>query len=317
MKMTEWYSFNPQDTLYFRGAEPADMGESHAASMVFPPPVHTIAGALRTAVLVQQGVSFDDYNRGTCNPEISEKIGKSGSDPPFGIIGPFFLFEGRAWVPCPFTWFAEKNGKGLRDNGTREIVISQPSPSRFVKSPAGDKLFWVKGKNLETLGGQWTPLDELCNGNNNKWIKSSGDFFVYEPHTGIALDVKDQRRAIREGHLYSFQHARLCEGVVLGFGCTRELGLAESGVLKFGAEQRFGEYKKIQGLHIPAGKSGLYMALSIVAGDEETNGHCVATGKIRYLGGWDLHRKFHKPMVGYFPPGSVFDKKINDYCIEL
>ncbi len=315
--MTEWYSFNPQDTLYFRGAEPADMGESHAASMVFPPPVHTIAGALRTAMLVQRRVPFDDYNRGTCNSEISEKIGKSGSEAPFGIIGPFFLLENRAWVPCPFTWFAEKNGKGDSEDGTRKITISTPSPSSIVKSPAGEKLFWAKGKNLETLGGKWTLLDELCDGRHEKVIKNSGAFFVSESHTGIALDVKDKRRAIREGHLYSFQHARLREGVALGFGCSRDLGLAESGVLKLGAEQRFGEYKKIRDMQIAPGKSGLYMALSIVAGDEETNGHCVATGKIRYLGGWDLHRKFHKPMVGYFPAGSVFDKKINDHCIAL
>ena len=47
--MMNWYDFTPQDTLFFRGAEPAVMGESHAASMIFPPPAHTIAGAMRTA----------------------------------------------------------------------------------------------------------------------------------------------------------------------------------------------------------------------------------------------------------------------------
>jgi len=88
--MTDWYSFKPQDTLYFRGAEPANMGESHAASMIFPPPAHTIAGALRTAVIMQNDLTFEDYRKEKCSQEIIEAIGKPGSYSPFGILGPFF-----------------------------------------------------------------------------------------------------------------------------------------------------------------------------------------------------------------------------------
>ena len=49
----------------------------------------------------------------------------------------------------------------------------------------------------------------------------------------------------------------------------------------------------------------------------ETNDAAVATGKIQYLGGWDMKKGFHKPMKGYFPAGSVFNKKLNDNFIEL
>jgi len=51
--------------------------------------------------------------------------------------------------------------------------------------------------------------------------------------------------------------------------------------------------------------------------DEQANQHCIASGRPHYYGGWDLHRRFHKPMKGYFPAGSVFQKQINDNCIEL
>jgi len=316
--MTDWFSFTPQDTLYFRGAEPANMGESHTASMVFPPPAHTIAGALRTATLIQKDVSFNDYNQGKCAPDIIEAIGKSGEDCPFGILGPFFLLEGKVvWVPCPFIWFTEKSGEKGSKAGLREIIVSTPVKNSLVKTASGAKLFWAKGSNLETLGGDWVCLDELCTAKTEKTIRTSGEFFVSENHTGIALDVKDKRRTAREGHLYSFVHARLCEGVKLVFGVTRKLPLSDSGVLKLGAEQRFGEYNKMGDMAFQEGKSGLFMSLSILAGNEEANCHCIATGRIRHFGGWDLHRGFHKPMKGYFPAGSVFDKKINDHCIEL
>ena len=55
----DWYKFNPVDTLFFRGAEPMIMGENHTVSHVFPPPAHTLSGALRTAVLIQNGISLN------------------------------------------------------------------------------------------------------------------------------------------------------------------------------------------------------------------------------------------------------------------
>ena len=62
VEIMEWYKFFPVDTLYFKGADPMVMGENHTASYIFPPPAHTISGALRTAVLLQNGVSIKDYS---------------------------------------------------------------------------------------------------------------------------------------------------------------------------------------------------------------------------------------------------------------
>jgi CRISPR-associated protein Cmr3 len=187
----------------------------------------------------------------------------------------------------------------------------------MVRTASGKKLRWAKGDELETMGGRWVALEELFPTPSEKTVKSKGDFYVTEIHTGIALDVKDKRRAAREGHLYSFVHARLCQGVKLIFGVNRALPINDMGVLKLGAEQRFGQYEKINSLVIPTGNSGLYMSLSILEGSDEANRSVIATGRIQYYGGWDLHKRFHKPMKGYYPAGSVFDKKINDNCIEL
>lgn len=318
--MTDWYSFTPQDTLFFRGAEPAVMGESHSASMIFPPPAHTIVGALRTAALFQNEIAFADYNKGSLPPgkeSVIEAIGKSGEAAPFNVLGPFFLSEDKIWVPCPFIWFSDKNGKRDPAAKTRKVTISAPCPKTLFKTESGEKLFWAKGYGLETLGGNWVSLDELCTAAEEKTIKGGSDFFTSEIHTGIALDIKNKRKA-RDGHLYSFVHARLRQDVKLVFGVDRQLPLRDSGIFKLGAEQRFGEYRKIGNIKMPRGSSGLFISLSIVAGSKEANDCCIATGRIQYYGGWDLHKGFHKPMKGYFPAGSVFDKEIdNKNCIQL
>ena len=145
--MIDWFSFTPQDTLYFRGAEPANMGESHAASMIFPPPGHTIAGALRTAVLVQNDIAFTDYNEGVLPPDkksITEMIGDSGADCPFQVIGPLFSLEERVWVPCPFIWFSEKKDGGNMESEVRTIAVSTPvAKNSLLKTATEGKLFWA------------------------------------------------------------------------------------------------------------------------------------------------------------------------------
>ena len=321
----DWFSFSPQDTLFFRGAEPANMGESHASTAVFPPPAHTIAGALRTTALVQNDIGFDDYGKGGFQGQyIIAAIGNAGEESPFSILGPFFQAEGKIWVPCPFTWYGEKekvdgkdSTKPVCERKPLKVTTSKPLKSEIIRTASGKKLRWAKGDELETLGGRWVAMEELLSGSEEKTVKGKGDFYVTEIHTGIALDVKDKRRAAREGHLYSFVHARLCQGVKLIFGVNRALPINDRGVLKLGAEQRFGQYEKINSLVIPTGNSGLYMSLSILEGSDEANRSVIATGRIQYYGGWDLHKRFHKPMKGYYPAGSVFDKKINDNCIEL
>ncbi|HOV63868.1 MAG TPA: type III-B CRISPR module-associated Cmr3 family protein, partial [Spirochaetia bacterium] len=63
--------------------------------------------------------------------------------------------------------------------------------------------------------------------------------------------------------------------------------------------------------------TGLYLSLSPIEAHAETNNTVVATGKIQYVGGWDLRIGFHKPMKGYFPAGSVFSRAVSEQCIEL
>jgi len=161
----------------------------------------------------------------------------------------------------------------------------------------------------------WVKFQDIVNSKDTITVKENDDFFMLEPRTGIALH---ENRKVRDGHLYSFSHARLKEDVSLVFGIDRDVPLTEAGVLKIGAEQRFGQYKKLSKDIIQFREQGsLFMALSLVEGTEEASQSVIAAGKIMYLGGWDLHKGFHKPMKGYFPPGTVFNKKLSTNFIPI
>jgi len=307
-----WYKFTPVDTLFFKGSSPMNLGENHTASHVFPPPAHTLSGALRTAALIQNKVSFDDYGKGNEPAEISEAIGKAGMPAPFNLIGPLFKLEEQIYVPAPYSWFMEKDSKEEKIS----IIKGKPLKSRLLKSETNE-FFWAKGGsgNLVSLGGKWIKKEDLHSTSKTIEVKNGMDFFKNEPRTGIALE---RNRRVRRSHLYSFNHARLRKDISLIFGTDLNLPIENQGVLKIGAEQRFGWYQKISDNIMKLNDNGnLYATLSILEGDITANEALVATGKILYFGGWDLNKGFHKPMKGFFPAGTVFNQKINNNCITI
>jgi|LQYC01.1.fsa_nt_gi Uncharacterized protein predicted to be involved in DNA repair (RAMP superfamily) len=314
--MTNWYTFNPVDTLFFRGAEPMVMGENHTTSQTFPPPAQTISGALRTAVLIQHKISFDDYggNRDVAQ-DIVKAIGKAGEEAPFNILGPLFMKDHELYVPAPYCWFVQKDDL----EGTKkeiEVYKSRPVRSSLFKTEF-ENMLWAKGEKgeLVSVGGNWIKASDLHLKKEMIWIMGLGDFFGTEQRTGIALH---KNRRVRDGHLYSFNHARLKEDVSLVFGVDKILPLADDGILTLGAEQRFGSYKKFTGISLGFDEhQKSFMSLSLIEGTEQANHAVIATGKIQYLGGWDLKRGFHKPMKGFFPAGSVFSEKINQNFIAI
>jgi len=314
----DWYKFTPVDTLFFRGAQPMNIGENHTASHVFPPPAHTLSGALRTAVLIQNGISFESYGKGEAPAEIIAAIGYAGQPAPFSLIGPLFMLGGDIHVPAPYSWFMEKDSDKKKENGKVKIVKGRSLKSRLLKSEASE-LIWARGDKNEmvSLGGGWIKKQDLHSAETMIEVKTSGDFFENEPRTGIALE---KNRKVREGHLYSFNHARLKKDVCLFFGTDNKLPLEDKGIFKIGAEQRFGWYEKLNDNDADmrfSDNENLYLSLSNMEGTQEANDSVVATGKILYFGGWDLKTGFHKLMEGFFPAGTVFNKKINSNCIAI
>ncbi len=297
--MNNWYSFEPNDTVFFRGSEPMEKGQDHNANFNFPPPAHTIAGAIRSYFYyLDKKNNESKYSHIIC-------IGKENGE--FNLVGPFFKMDEKVYLPAPYSWFVEKSKKE-----EYKIIKSYPIQSDLIKTSSGS-LYWAKGESeLESIGGKWINASDLINGSDQAEVKSVTDFYVSELRTGIALN---KNHTARESHIYAFNHCRLKKGVSFFFGIDID-DLGSSGILPLGAEQRFGKYKK-EDLKISLDADGeLFMSLSLTPVSTDANKSVVSTGKIQYLGGWDLHEKFHKPMKGYFPAGTVFNKKF-DNCISI
>ncbi len=299
--MYNWYSFEPCDTVFFRGSEPMNIGEHHDATLNFPPPIYTIAGAVRTYLFKKDKEKYKD-------------LIKLGSEQPgFKIVGPFFKLKKETYVPTPYCWFREKK----KDKKEKKIKIIKASElkTNLIKS-SSQGLLWAKGETeLESVGGRWIRWEDLFNKETDKQkveILNTEDFYEIETRVGIALD---KNRRAREHHIYSFSHCRLKKDVSIIFALDID-ELGEEGILTLGAEQRFGWFKK-EKVHLDFKLDGnFFMSLSLIEGTTKANEAVVATGKIVYLGGWDLHKKFHKPMRGYFPPGTVFNKRLEN-CIAI
>jgi CRISPR-associated protein Cmr3 len=309
-----WYEFTPVDTLFFKGASPMLKGKNHSASTQFPPAPETISGAVRTTILRQQGLSPADYKNGKGSKELSEAIGAASTPPPFYISGPLFKSGSDIFIPVPYLWFTDEKKSDTEKDEQTLVYKARFDQSDLIQT-SSENLIWAVGQSneLKPLGGNWVKISEFTSANPK--IYKTKDFYGEEIRTGIELE--EENRRVKKGHLYSFIHTRLKEGVSLVFGIDRQLPLADQGILMLGGEKRFGQYQKINTVHLPESAGNYFMALCPVETNLLAQNSAIAVGKIIYRGGWDLAKGFHKPMKGYYPAGSVFNNNIDQNCIQL
>ncbi len=306
----EWYYFKPSDTLYFKGAEPMAIGVDHEASSVFPPSLQTLTGSLRTAILMQNELSVQDYYNGKIDDKFLAILGPSDGVAGFQVSGPLLNDGKQKYIPAPYNWYYDK------DSGD-SIIVAENITGTYPFKTSGKNILWAK--KGEPLGGKWIPVSVLSSLRVKKEdIKSLDCFFEYESRTGIALDYSKSKR-VKNGHIYTADHIRLKTDCQLCWAVDVSLPIDSKGILFLGGEKRLGAYerKNEEALSVSKNHSGLYMTLSPVEGNERINNVVYATGKLQYFGGWDMKKRFHKPMIGYYPAGTVFSEKIDTACVAL
>lgn len=322
--MSQWFRFTPSDSLFFRSGEPMELGENHSTGHLLLPPPSVILGALRTTWLRINGIPIDEFRK---NPSATTQkaVGLWGQPSPFFATGPLLLkgeeiTANNLFLPAPYSWFTTRPEKGASPQNALPLIRAKPDLPPWVRLPHGASTLWARhGEQVESLGGSWISLDQLLKPSPTVRIAHLSDFCQEEDHTGIALHPW---RTVREGRIYRFRHIRLNLQCSLVFGITYEqegglLDLPEKFPLPLGAERRFGLCHRINPPPLPQAKQAhQWMALNPLPSSPETNASLLAGGRIRYLGGWDLARQFHKPMLGYFPPGSTFNSAQKS-CIPL
>ena len=316
----KWYEFKPSDTLFFRGAEPMVAGMDYETTLIFPPSVSVISGAIRTSVLAQQSISISEYKNG--HP-ISGQIGEYGKDAPFDVTGPFIRYRSDYYVPAPYTWFTADTKNNRKIRIVKPVPLEADVKNRLGLKSSPELISWVKHDNeIKSIGGNWISLNGVVSGKkkfeNGKSIFMSGNpdtsLFSVENRTGISIDPQ---RKVEESKLYNARHIRLKSDVSLLWGIDRDCGLSATGILVLGGEQRFGGYKELDQAPVFPDSGSEYLALSPIAVNEESKSKLIAAGQISYRGGWDLARQFHKDMTGFYPAGSVFNENINNCCIPF
>lgn len=267
-----WLFIEPQDVLLFRESRPFTAGESFWARSVFPPLSLPFLGALRSKIIVERGVSFDDYGRAARGHDASqeaqalhEQIGGFDDYGPLRTIGPFPARQDAhgldLYFPLPANLAGRESGetdfpvrlvpseeprwRGLRTNAPRET--SRPLHVWSSEEPAGE--------SERTLLPERFLLDYLEDTDPLAW-GSDRKIQARERRVGIALSAQ---RTARESMLYTVEFIRMLEriiedqsepakrtGFVIGLRGAEDTGLldAPTKLLTLGGERRVASYER-------------------------------------------------------------------------
>lgn len=212
MKLT--CHFTPFDTWFFRESRPqGSIGSSELAS-VFPPPVRTLLGAVRTALgdawHARHGTDWRQLNQ---LPALQALIGNADNLGPLRCRGPWLTRDGERLYPAPATLMVKDDvyfTLGLGDPVRCDLGHLR-LPAFPAKVPGLDNLAGAKpaGQCWLTAAG-W---QALLNGQtpDASQIVPSTALFHEEPRLGIGRD--NRRNSVEHGLLYQTRHLRLQAGV--------------------------------------------------------------------------------------------------------
>lgn len=336
--------FEPFDTWFFRESRPqGSIGASELGS-VFPPPVRTLLGAVRTAIgdawHARHGTDWRQFEQ---LHELRALIGYADDLGRLRCQGPFLVLNGQRLYPAPATLMV-KDG--------RYFLLDLGCPVRCDLGHVHLPAFPAKLHGLADLTGArpaqhcWLTLDgwnALLAGQEPQasQVVDKRQLFSEEPRLGIGRD--NQRSAVAHGMLYQTLHLRLHEGVTLELvidGLTDDLPLPERQVIRLGGEGRQAALTLQQNEHhwpqaaasthgktlvlytlsptpcaagLPAGIPAGFQAVKAADVDVwegEISGVglrilAVACGRPLREGGWDMARHQSRPVHSLLPAGSA------------
>lgn len=345
--------FNAIDTLFFKEARPMDGFGGSELKSLFPPPIRTIAGALRASYGDSRGVDWKEYRKNESYGEIKELIGDASGYGKLKFGGIFIHKNEKRLYPAPlhlvrriksvdvdkpiFEYETMKIGDAIEcDLGKVRLPQLPNVPKeerRFSSLPEGAMI--DEEELLRLLEGE-VPTN----------IYLQKELFGEEPRVGIARD--NRTRVVEESKLYQTRHIRPFENVKIVVDVQNlPTDFAASGFCKLGAEGRGAYYKvvgketlahpqkpknkKLKGVVLmlltPADLPPMWFT-QIEKGNEgdrfvdELNGvrlGCVSAcvGKSFKEGGFDLAGNKSREAKSYLPSGSVwFCEVLSDIEIE-
>ncbi|PAT36461.1 type III-B CRISPR module-associated Cmr3 family protein [Vandammella animalimorsus] len=238
--------FTPFDTWFFRESRPHGSVGSSELGSVFPPPVRTLAGALRTLIGdAWHSRHGSDWRSFQASSPLAGIIGYGDDLGPLRLGGPFITLDGQRLYPAPANLMRKQQG-GVTHYFLLELGepvacdlgrVHLPQFPRQV--PGLDELAgstpvqggWLTQQGMQNvLSGQAPKAED---------VKEASELFVSEPRLGIARD--NRRKGVQEGLLYQTRHLRLRPGVGVELhlhGLADASLLPERTVIRLGGEGR-------------------------------------------------------------------------------
>jgi CRISPR-associated protein Cmr3 len=335
--MKTW-RFEAMDTWFFRESRPhGAVGGSELASS-FPPPVRTLAGAVRTAIGDSAGVNWSTY-ADYGDPETRAAIGLGDDMGRLKLRGPFLCRNGQRIYPWPLNLLeSAPTNDATPERARLRVGTALQTHLGRVRAPAlavGQAGFavpqrqWLAQAGLESVLAGGIP--------DESQIVRVSKLYADEPRLGIAM--KGRERTAKDGLLYQTRHVRPCAdvSVELDVDGVDAVTLGD-GLLRLGGEGRAAGFSiREAGVGLPAAPMpaendrGLVLLLLTPAALNgwlpsgftaevrdglttwcgEINGvtlriHAAVTGKPHREGGWDMAGRKPRAVQSLIPAGSLW-----------
>ncbi|MEF3191399.1 MAG: hypothetical protein K6347_02435 [Campylobacterales bacterium] len=255
--------FQAYDTLFFKEARPMDGFGGSQLKGTFPPPVRTMAGALRTLIGDQHGVNWSKFTSDSSSyADLRTLIGDATSYGrlTFGLTT--LKYKGTRLYPAP------------RHLVFRDSTISKMEIGDAIETDMGRVRFPIlpttntKERFAPLPEGSWIDeagLREVLNGGVPEKFYQSDELFLAESRIGIARD--NTTRTVREGMLYQTAHIRPQTSLEVELEVDGLSDLPPSGLCRLGAEGRFASWRIEPGSTRPQASKphGLLLGVTLIA----------------------------------------------------
>jgi CRISPR-associated protein Cmr3 len=243
------FRFQASDTWFFRESRPHDSAGANELGSLFPPPVGSLIGALRTFFGEQINVDWRAFNKNLGGAhaidglDFHAAIGDADHLGTLSVMGPWLCFQGERLYPVPFYQMQKECELARLEVGP--ATHCDLGVVRLPELPTGCGGFqnfshaWVTRLGMEKLlGNQLLSPD--------KDIVLEEQLFFKESRLGIARN--NETRSVIEGKLYQTEHLRFKDDVSVEldvFGIDALLmdvaPVGHSEVIRLGGEGRMAE----------------------------------------------------------------------------
>ena len=250
------WRFTPMDTWFFRESRPMEsLGDSVLTSL-FPPPIRTLVGAIRTAIGNHHGVDWTQYGN---TPQYSKLFAQIGDDSDLRSLRVHGVWlvrrKEKQWqrlYPVP------KNMVASYEAG--EIAqLHQLVPGEAVHCDLGRNVRMAavpKGvQGVKSLDDYWfdeETFQRFLQGvpPQSKALIPADQLYSNEPRLGIARD--NRAKIVEEGLLYQTSHLRLRPDVAVEIDLSgiTDAYLPPAGIVRLGGEGRAAHLEVIESMGV-------------------------------------------------------------------